>query len=155
MTGRAVRKLTLFICAAFVIQIVVLVAAQGQLSGAVAASQLTWHLLAARDWMNYLDVFRSEVAHHEGFIPYKESALSQLEVNGKPIASMSRAWTLPVMSILMSPNHKVQAIVVNKLPGDYQPMDPARPDLFPDLSRYGIHYDRYAAALARQRTPVR
>jgi hypothetical protein len=116
----------------------------------LAATQLVWNSLAAKEWVNYLHVFQNEVAHREGLIPYKESALSNQYIDGEPVAVMNWSWTMPVMSILMSPHGNVQAMIENPSPADWQPFDPRRPDLLPSLSHYGIHYERYSAALARK-----
>jgi len=115
----------------------------------LAVSQLVWNSLAAREWVNYLDVFGAEMSHREGLVPYGQSILSHAEVNGRPIAVMNRSWTMPMMSILMSPRGNVQAIIVDWQDNDFKPLDPFHPESLPNLSRYGIRYDRYAAALRR------
>jgi hypothetical protein len=113
----------------------------------LAAAQLTWHALATRIWANYLDVFRAEVASQRGLVPYEASVLSREYVDGHPVAVMNTSWTMPTMSILMSPGGRVQAMIRSPLPQEWQPFYPERIDRLPDLSRYGITFDEYIAAV--------
>lgn len=117
----------------------------------LAAAQFAWHVQASRQWTNYLDVFRNEVATHEGLVPFDSTSLILPEVNGHPIANLNGdVWEMPVLSILLSPGGRVQAMIAVPHYKGFQPFDPAHPVLLKDLSRYGITYDSYRAALARQ-----
>ena len=113
----------------------------------LAAAQLTWHALAARMWANYLDIYRAEVASRVGLVPYEASVLSRESVGGHPVAVMNTTWTMPTMSILMSPGGRVRAMIRSPLPQEWQPFYPERIERLPDLSRYGITFDEYIAAV--------
>jgi hypothetical protein len=110
----------------------------------IVAAQASWNLLAARRWSEYLTVFRDDIAVRTGFVPYRESVVS-----GDEWKYLGLWWTMPVMSILLSPNHDVGALVGEERPGEWQPFDPLNPDQIKDLSRYGFRFDRYRAALNR------
>ena len=113
----------------------------------LAAAQLAWHALATRIWVNYLDIYRAEVASREGLVPYEASVLSRESVGGHPVAAMNRTWTMPTMSILMSPGGRVRAMIRSPRPQEWQPFYPERIDRLPNLSRYGITFDAYIAAV--------
>lgn len=118
----------------------------------LAAAQGVWHVLAAKQWADYLETFRAEVASREGLVSFEQSVLSHEFVDGHPMAAMNTSWTLPTLSILMSPGGRVQAMIRNKDPEHWQPFRPEHPEKLPDLSRYGITFDAYAAALKDKRS---
>jgi hypothetical protein len=115
----------------------------------LAAAQGVWHVLAAQRWAAYLNTFRAEVATREGLVPFEQSVLSHELVNGYPVAALTSRWTMPTMSIMMSPGGRVQAMIQNPDPESWQPFRPEHPEKLPDLRRYGITYDAYALALKR------
>lgn len=117
----------------------------------LAAAQGLWHVLAARRWADYLDTFRAEVATREGLVPFEESVLSREFVDGHLVAAMNTLWTMPTLSILMSPHGRVQAMIRNPDPEHWQPFRPEHPEVLPDLTRYGITFDAYETALKQQK----
>jgi hypothetical protein len=114
----------------------------------LAVSQAAWHALATREWSNYLALFRHEVAARRGLIAYRDSLLSHDSEDGRPVATMNWAWTMPTMSVLLAPGGDVRALVANERDQSWEPFDPADPEELPDLSRFGIRFDAYRAALA-------
>jgi hypothetical protein len=113
----------------------------------LASAQLVWHAIGAKYYADYLDTFRREVATREGLVPFEQSVLSQNFVAGRPVAAMNITWTMPAMSVLLAPHGRVQAMIRNPDPEKWQPFRPEHPEKLPDLSRYGITFDAYAAAL--------
>jgi hypothetical protein len=113
----------------------------------LATAQLTWHALATRMWANYLDIYRAEVASRAGLVPYEASVLSREYVDSHPVAVMNTTWTMPTMSILMSPGGGVRAMIRSPRPQEWQPFYPESIEGLPDLSRYGIRFDEYVAAV--------
>jgi hypothetical protein len=116
----------------------------------LASAQVIWHAIGAKYFADYLDTFRREVATREGLVPFEQSVLSQKFVAGRPVAAMNTLWTMPPVSILLSPHGRVQAMVRNPDPEHWQAFRPEHPEKLPDLSRYGITFDAYTAALERQ-----
>ena len=116
----------------------------------LALAQLGWHAQAARYWAGYLDVFRREVATRHGLVPFDQSVLSRPEVGGRPLAAMNWGWTMPLMSVLLAPGGNVRSIVENPQRDHWQPFPPGDPDSLPDLSRVGIRFDAYRAALGER-----
>jgi hypothetical protein len=113
----------------------------------LSLAQLCWHAAAVREWRHYLDVFRVEVTTQRGLVPFGESALAEEAVNGRPIAAMNWGWIMPTMSILLAPDGHVRAIVDNPPYDGWLPFDQHDVAQLPDLSRYGVRYDAYLAAL--------
>jgi hypothetical protein len=128
------------------------------LTFAVAATlslaQLCWHAAALREWRHYLDVFRIEVTTHRGLVPFGESALAKEAVSGRPIAAMNWDWIMPTMSILLAPDGNVRAIVDNPPYEGWLPFDQHDATQLPDLSRYGVRYGDYLAALEHPDSPA-
>lgn len=120
----------------------------------LAVAQLAWHTLAARVWAGYLDAFRREVTTHRGLVPFDRSALARAEEHGRPIATLNWGWTMPIMSVLLAPGGRVRAMVDNPEGASWVPFSPAIADSLPDLSRYGIRFDEYRAALGRPNGPA-
>lgn len=112
----------------------------------LAAAQLVWHAGAARRWTQYLDAFRAEVATKHGIVPHQETVLSR-----QPYNVIFTSWALPVMSILMAPDGRVQAMIQSPNPTEWQPVYPEKIESLPDLSRYGFSFDEYKSAVENQR----
>lgn len=112
----------------------------------LAGAQLVWHAGAARRWTQYLDAFRAEVAMRRGIVPHRETVLAQ-----EPYNMIFTTWALPVMSILMSPGRRVQAMIQSPYPTEWQPVYPERIESLPDLSRYGFTFDEYKSAVETER----
>ena len=108
----------------------------------LAAAQLMWHAVAARRWTEYLDAFRAEVATRRGIVPHQETVLVRERYN-----LIFTTWTAPVMSILMAPGGRVQAMIQSPHPTEWQPVYPEKIESLPDLSRYGITFDEYISAV--------
>lgn len=105
--------------------------------------QLGWHAIATRQWAGYLEVFVEEVSQREGYILFSDSRLNTKKIGRQAIENLNYGWTNPTMSILVSPDGKVQSIVGPKNENRWQPFDPLEPEELPDLARYGFSYDLY------------
>lgn len=115
---------------------------------ALALFQNGWHVLATHQWSGYLDVFRVELAANSGYLRIQDSALSERRRGRQVIEKMNWGWTLPSTSIVLAPEGRVRTIVGD--PGRDRPYDPREPGSLPDLSRYGVDYSGYVAALRLQ-----
>jgi hypothetical protein len=112
----------------------------------LSVAQVSWHAVATQEWTRYIALFRSELTTRRGLVPLDRSVLSRQVVDGHPVAAMGWGWTMPTMSVLLAPGGDVQAIVES--PGEaWQPFSAADPNQLPDLSRYGVRYHKYKAAL--------
>lgn len=120
------------------------------LTAILSLAQTGWHVVAARAWAHYLEVFREEVAAGRGLVPYAQSTLSRESVDGYPIATMNWEWTMPTMSIVLAPEGRVRALIDNPSRKYWQPFEAANPAELPKFSRYGVRYDEYVAALTSQ-----
>jgi hypothetical protein len=116
-------------------------------------AQLTWHVLAVREWRNYRRLFRYEVANNRGLVPFDRSRLSNTSVHGHPIAAMNWDWTMPTVSIFLAPRGEVRALIDNPPKGYWQPFSPSEREQLPNLARYGINFDQYVAAIGPPRSP--
>jgi hypothetical protein len=119
------------------------------LVSALGIAQSVWNMGAALRWTGMLSILRDELAHNQGPIPYNQSAMSQDALGPLHLNRLHATWPLVPLSIYASDKGSVQSLVVPP-PGVYRPIDPYSPDRFPDLSAYGITYERYRGALSRQ-----
>ena len=119
------------------------------LVGALGCAQALWSVGYLVRWRTVIAVVRQEVSRHEGPIALKDSALSRrwgtLHLNRLYVA-----WSLLPLSLYEAPGGRVQAVIVPDR-DSYLAFDPFQPPTFPDLSAYGVRYDRYQAALSRDR----
>lgn len=109
--------------------------------------QSIWHMLATSQWAGYLNVFANELDAREGFVPYEDSILKVRRIGRQSVANMSWGWTMPEMSIVLSPHGVVETIIGNPRERKWQPFDPLQAGELPDLSRYGIKYSPYLESL--------
>ena len=115
--------------------------------------QCCWHTLATQQWAGYLDVFREEVSSRKGFIAFEDSVLAYRNIQRQIIAGMNWTWSLPLMSIVLAPQGRVQAIIGNQDPRwSSHPFDPREAKELPDLSRYGVSYTEYLAQISNMVT---
>jgi hypothetical protein len=115
----------------------------------LAFSQTTWQILATAQWRGYIQVVRSELSKHKGFIPYDRSPLSRQPDGIQVIRNLGWGWTYPSMSIALAPGGQVSTIFGAR-PGPWQPFDPQNPQELPKLSKYGIDYSAYLRAITSQ-----
>lgn len=113
----------------------------------LGVTQLGWHLMATAQWRGYTRIFREEVSHRNGFVPFESSTLAQPRIGIQALRNLTWNYTNPVLSIVLAPSGQVSAIIgVPK--GARQPFDPTDQAALPKLARYGVDYSRYLRALA-------
>ena len=114
---------------------------------ALLLAQSIWQVSATVQWQGYLASLRTLLTQHSG--PVRLEAAQQRELEGGPQALRFHiAWTLPYLSLLLAPDGRVQSLFWAS--SEFQPMDPTRPGMLPDLSRYGFDMTDYLEALRRQ-----
>lgn len=109
--------------------------------------QSIWHLGATYQWARYLQIFRQELQHSSGIVPFERSALAQLDTpRYRSSRTMNWYWTMPLMSIILAQDGQVHAIIENpvQFKTRWEPFDPHVPEQLPQLSRYGITYNIHA-----------
>jgi hypothetical protein len=111
-------------------------------------SQVGWHLVATTQWSNMLTLLRSELRTHTGVIYFDQSLMSKSILGREPIRNLHADWPLLPMSILLADGGNVKSIVLPP-PGIFTPFDPFHPASLPDLSRFGVHYEKYIAAVMK------
>ena len=118
------------------------------LVGALGLAQALWALRCISRWEGMLATLRYELSEREGPIAYDDSALSR-KLGPLDLGRLHAVWPLVALSIYESEGGGVRSIVLPAA-GVYLPYDPLNPSTLPDLSRYGVTYDRYVAALRKR-----
>lgn len=113
--------------------------------------QSAWMTVATVQWANMIMVLRSELRTHNGAIPFEGSLLSQWQIDGQPVRTLTAAWAMPALSILYSDRRIVQSMVVPP-PDSIYAFDPYSASDLPKLQRFGFDYHPYLAALPAIRT---
>jgi hypothetical protein len=111
-------------------------------------SQVGWHMVATTQWSNMLTLLSSELRSHTGAIDFDQSVMSHWTVGGAPIRNLHADWPLLPMSILLADGGDVKSIVLPPS-GIFRPFNPYGIAELPDLKRFGVHYEKYIAALAK------
>jgi hypothetical protein len=97
-------------------------------------------------WQGMLATLRYELMLHEGPIPFGSSVMSRDRLGPLRLHDLHATWPLLPLSLYESERGDVKSIVLTD-PGGYLPFDPFAVSSFPDLARYGVHYDSYEKAL--------
>lgn len=118
------------------------------LVGALGLAQALWALRWVTRWEGMRATLRHELSQREGPIAYDDSALSR-KLGPLDLGRLHSGWPLVALSIFESEGGTVRSIVLPP-PGVYLPYDPLNPSTLPDLSRYGVTYDPYVAALRKR-----
>ncbi len=116
------------------------------IAAVLGISQSGWSMVASTQWSNMLTVLRVELQTHSGPVPFDDTLLSQVVVNGQPIRNLHADWPLMSLSILYSDRRTVQTILLPPV-GSFEPFDPNSAATLPNLKRFGFSYDPYLAAL--------
>ncbi|HXP77901.1 MAG TPA: hypothetical protein VN823_27445 [Stellaceae bacterium] len=112
----------------------------------LALGQLGWQALGTWYWSRYIEDFRAVLSTHRGLVSWPEAVAGLPPDRARLLWRLSWYWTNPSLSIVLSPDGKVAALVDNPVPVRWQPFDPADPDELPagPLIDTGL----YRAALA-------
>lgn len=118
------------------------------LVGALGLAQALWALRWVARWEGMRATLRHELSQREGPIAYEDSALSR-KLGPLDLGRLHAGWPLVALSLYESEGGAVRSIVLPP-PGAYLPYDPLNPSTLPDLSRYGVTYGPYVAALRKR-----
>jgi hypothetical protein len=121
------------------------------LMGAIVAllgfGQVLFALGCVATWQGTVAILRYELLLHNGPIPYSSSVMSRPQLGRLHLSDDHATWPLLPLSLYASDRGDVKSIILPP-PHTYYPFDPLAPATFPNLVRYGIHYDQYEAAQA-------
>lgn len=112
----------------------------------LALGQLGWQALGTWYWSRYIEDFRAVLRTHRGLVSWPEAVESLPPDGARLLWRLSWYWTNPSLSIVLSPDGKVGAVVDNPVPVRWQPFDPAVPGELPASPL--IDTSLYRAALA-------
>ena len=115
------------------------------LVGALGFAQAFWTLGAVRRWEGMLATLRYELALHDGPIAYDKSIMSRERLGPLHLGHLHAVWPLLPLSIYEAENGEVRTLIWAEA---FLPFNPFIPETLPDLSRYGVRYGPYLAALA-------
>ena len=118
------------------------------LIGGLGCGQAMWSVGYLMQWRAMVATLQQEISRREGPIALKDSALSGRR-GSRDLSRLYIGWSLLPLSLYEAPEGRVQAVIVPDM-GGFVPFDPFNPGAFPDLSAYGIRYDRYRAALSNR-----
>lgn len=116
--------------------------------GALGIGQAFYGIGCLIRWQGMLATLRYELILHEGPISFSDSVMSRDRLGPLRLHDLHATWPLLPLSLYESEHGDVKSAVLSD-PGGYLPFDPFAPGSFPDLSRYGVHYDSYTKALQR------
>jgi hypothetical protein len=91
----------------------------------LAAGSFSCHLVATRDWVMYTRVFRELVATNRGLIEWGALPTRLTFNDARLIHRMNWHFTMPDMSVVMSPRGRVQSMLANPPWSRWQPYDPS------------------------------
>ncbi len=115
-------------------------------AAALLLAQSLWLLAVTWQWHGFVGLWRAVLASHHGPVPLAQTPFSNASV-GRQTLNFEWTWANPTLSIMLAPGNNVQAMILPDRPPPWQPFDPANPQTFPDLQKFGITYQAYAAAI--------
>lgn len=94
---------------------------------------LTWHGIGTAIWKEYIEDFRFILDRNEGFIPFPNAVGTLLPGHRDHFTRLSYTWTLPTISILLSPEGNISTILGNReeLTRAWEPFDPCNLEKLP------------------------
>lgn len=116
------------------------------LVGALGIGQAFYGIGCLIRWQGMLATLRYELMLHEGPIPFGSSVMSRDQLGPLHLRDLHATWPLLPLSLYEAEHGDVKSILLTD-PGGYLPFDPFAVSSFPDLARYGVHYDSYERAL--------
>jgi hypothetical protein len=120
------------------------------LSAALLLAQSLWQISATCQWQRFTGILRGVLVSRTGYLSLSQTPLS--ENPGKSLHFVGGVfdWDNPCLCIALSPGGRVR-MMLHSAPDGYaarwQPFDPLDPKTFPELSRYGVDYSDYQAAI--------
>lgn len=115
-------------------------------SASLLLAQSLWLTSATWQWHGYVGIWRGVLASHRGPISLADTPFAVNSLQGQTL-NLDWSWANPCMSILLTPELRVQCIILPRTKPPFQPFDPRNPKELPDLRRYGLNYDDYIEAL--------
>jgi hypothetical protein len=120
------------------------------LIGTLGIGQVLWNLAAIMQWQGMLATLRYELLLHEGPVAFEDSILSRPQLGPLHLRELHAHWPLLPLSLYEAGRGQIRSILLPES-STYFPFDPFTPDTLPDLSRYGVYYDRYRDTLQHNR----
>jgi hypothetical protein len=120
-----------------------------RLSAGLLLVQSLWHIGATWQWQGYVGLWRGLLASHSGPFVLADTPFARPAVGGQALR-FDWTWANPSLSLALSTDGRVRSIILCENQDDnyFAPFAPLNPRGLPDLSRYGIDYTSYQAALA-------
>lgn len=75
------------------------------------AGSLGWHVVAQHEWSRAISAWRDVLQRSQGLVPWTDALATVTPRQRELLWTYSWGWTNPAMSLLLSPNGRVQAIV--------------------------------------------
>jgi hypothetical protein len=117
-------------------------------SASLLLAQSLWVTAATWQWHGFVGMWRGVLVSHRGPVPLADTPFTAPSPDGQT-SNFEWTWANPSLSILLSPQQRVQAMILSEYRPPWQPFDPYDPKSLPNLQRYGIKYDDYLEALEK------
>ncbi len=119
----------------------------------LALSQITWHVFATSQWNGFRQIFKGELAAHNGFVRAEDTMLVKDNVGIQLIRPLTWPWTNPTLSILWSKDQDVSTIIsISSIdwPFDWQPFNPSVVSELPRVEGFGFSLEKYRQGLSEK-----
>jgi hypothetical protein len=112
----------------------------------LVVGQAGWHAIAVQYWSLFTVDFRSVLASHRGYVPWREALADVSPGSAKRMERLDwGSWPNAELSILLAPRGRVRAIIGTADDLYWQPFDPRKPDELPRAAQFD--YAIYLRAL--------
>jgi hypothetical protein len=122
-----------------------------KLIGVLIIAQSLWHIQASFQWMKYLEIVKNEMkTKKDGLILFEETSLIDMNNNHNLSNGIHNDWAIGYLSILINEDKNIRNIIAHSYDNIFRPFDPRDSTQLPNLSKYGISFDRYLDGLKQQ-----
>jgi hypothetical protein len=115
-------------------------------SASLLLAQSLWLISATWQWHGFVGIWRGVLASHRGPVQLEDTPFAVPSLQGQAL-SFDWPWADPGLSILLTPECRVQSMILPRVQPPWQPFDPRNPKEFPNLQHYGLDYRDYIEAI--------